>query len=207
MMRRRLGIATGLLVLATVAGCGGMDHSGMNHSGGSSSSSSEDEAALPNDVNQADVDFATQMVPHHQQALDMVAMTDGRTLTPKVAALVAQIRDAQAPEITTMTGWLDDWGRPLEATGDHSGHDMGDMKGMSMPGMMSEAELKELEGLSDDEAFARRWLELMIAHHQGAIAMAEAEVENGRNPEAIALAKEIASSQQAEITTMRQLLS
>ena len=50
------------------------------------------------------------------------------------------------------------------------------------------------------------FLGMMIEHHEGAVEMAQVEVEEGENPDAVALAKKIISDQEAEITHMRELL-
>ena len=52
----------------------------------------------------------------------------------------------------------------------------------------------------------RMFLEMMTEHHEGAVEMAQVEVDDGENPDAVAMAKKIISDQQAEITQMRQLL-
>jgi uncharacterized protein (DUF305 family) len=172
--------------------------------------------------NDADVAFATAMIQHHAQAIAMVAMADGRPLDPAVTKLMEQIRDAQAPEIETMTGWLTDWDQKVPATvNDHahgahddmggmgsdgdSGTSMGPETGAGMPGMMSAEQMDELENASDAE-FQDMWLEMMVEHHQGAIDMARDEIENGRYGDAVALAKNIESSQQQEIETMQGML-
>jgi uncharacterized protein (DUF305 family) len=82
---------------------------------------------------------------------------------------------------------------------DHSGH------GMSMPGMVDDAAMKRLESLRGAE-FDTLWLQSMISHHQGAVEMAKAEIANGQNGEAKALAEHVVSSQEAEITQMKQML-
>lgn len=163
--------------------------------------------------NDADVAFATDMIPHHAQALSMVDLTRGRPLDPQVEDLVQQILDAQAPEIETMKGWLDDWGKEIPATSrDHAHADMDDMGGMDgmggsddMPGMMSAGQMRDLENAGDAE-FQEKWLRAMITHHRGAIEMAQTEVSQGKYRDAIALAQHVADSQQAEIDTMEQLL-
>ena len=161
--------------------------------------------------NAADVTFATNMIPHHAQALQMVELTIGRTLDPDVGALTRAIRDTQAPEIELMTGWLTAWGKPIpETPRDHVNADddaMGgmDMSGDEMPGMMSDDELAELDAASDAE-FGDMWLTMMIAHHQGAIEMARTEQTDGLFQPAIRLAKSIETSQQEEIDHMKRLL-
>ena len=80
------------------------------------------------------------------------------------------------------------------------------MEGMDgMEGMMSAMSMRQLEN-APDEAFQDVWLALMIAHHKGAVAMADAEVAAGENPEAVALAEDIRDSQSAEIETMKSLI-
>lgn len=186
----------------TLAGCG---------SDGAEPQATTYTAANGDEFNDADVSFATDMIGHHAQALLMVDMSMERSLDPEVAALIEGIRSAQAPEIETMVGWLNDWDKPIPETArDHvyAGQDgMGgmDMSGDEMPGMMSSDELDELEAASD-VAFRDMWLAMMIAHHEGAIEMAQIEQADGIYPPAIDLAKSIVKAQQLEITEMEQML-
>ena len=123
---------------------------------------------------------------------------------PRVLTLARQIKDAQAPEITQMTGWLEGWGfkvQPMDNDMDHSG-----MSGNGMDGMMSDEDMKELEGASGADA-SRMFLEGMVKHHEGAVEMAQTEISDGENPDAIKLAEAIVTSQQQEITVMKDLLT
>jgi uncharacterized protein (DUF305 family) len=186
----------------TLAGCGSNDETGP--------AATTQTAPNGDKYNDADVDFATNMIPHHAQALQMVDLTTGRSLDPEVAALTEDIHDAQGPEIETMTD-LTAWGEPVpETPRDHgnAGHDGTsgmDMSGDEMPGMMSSDELAELEAASDAQ-FQDMWLTMMIAHHQGAIEMAKTEQTKGTYTPAINLAKSIETSQQQEISHMGELL-
>jgi uncharacterized protein (DUF305 family) len=177
-----------------------------NGNGGHDNSS---DIAQSEDFNQADVDFATDMIPHHAQALAMVDMTVDRELSPELTRLAEQIRAAQGPEIETMVDWLNDWDQPVpETMRDHvNAHGDGEM-GMDsdMPGMMSEEEMAELEAAQSAE-FEQMWLEMMIEHHEGAIEMATAEQSDGEYPAAIDLAEAIIAGQQAEIDEMHDLLA
>ena len=143
--------------------------------------------------------FAKMMIPHHQQAVamsDMILAKDG--IDAKVTDLAAQIKAAQAPEIAQMSGWLAGWDEnPSPSMG--MDHDMGG-------GMMSQADMDALDKATGVDA-ARLFLTGMIKHHQGAITMAQHAINNGQNPAVIALAKKIVADQQAEITTMNQLLT
>ncbi|TNM37661.1 DUF305 domain-containing protein [Nocardioides albidus] len=189
-------LAASLLTLAACGNDGGHDgHNGSN-------------IPVSEEFNQADVDFATDMIQHHAQALSMVDLTDGRDLSPELAALAEQIRMAQGPEIETMVDWLNEWDQPVpETMRDHANaHGDGEMEMDSdMPGMMSQEQMDDLEAASGTE-FEQMFLTMMIEHHEGAIEMAKTEQADGEHPDAIALAEEIEKSQTAEITTMNELL-
>lgn len=158
--------------------------------------------------NGTDVAFASDMIPHHAQALEMVDLTEGRTLDPAVQELADAIRGAQTPEIETMTGWLTSWGEAVPDTSD-GGHDMSDMGGEDMggmSGMMTSEDMDALANASDAE-FQEMWLTMMVEHHTGAVEMAKTEQADGEFADAIALAGSIETSQEAEITTMKGLLT
>lgn len=183
-----------LTALLALAGCASTTTGGgMDNMPGMGSSASASPAA---DVNMADMQFTMMMIPHHEQAVemsDMILAKDG--IDERVITLAEQIKAAQGPEIELMESWLDDWGTP-----------MGDMDGMDHGGMMSDSDMQALEDATGVEA-SRLFLEQMIVHHQGAIEMAQAEVDNGQNADVIALAEAIIASQTTEITTMEDILA
>jgi len=172
--------------------------------------------------NDADVMFAQAMIPHHQQAIEMSDMVLSKQgIDREIVSLANQIKDAQGPEIEQMQGWLRDWraaSTPSPSTS-MPGHDMGDMPsrgdmpGMGhMPGMgggghgmMSEADMADLQNAQGADA-GRVFLTQMIEHHEGAITMAQNEIDNGAFPAAIDMARNIVSSQQQEIATMQEIL-
>lgn len=221
-MKRRQAMlfASAAATALALAGCAGgpsgstttaADNPPSTASSSSSSSSSDPTAENHND---ADVMFAQMMIPHHTQAVEMCDSVLAKSgLDPKVADLAQRIRDAQQPEIERMTGWLQSWGEPLEApdgeSGGSAGHDMGNMDGSSgadgSGGMMSDADMKKLEE-ADAATASQLFLQQMTLHHEGAVAMAKDEIEQGSNPEAIALAREIVATQEAEIEEMKGLL-
>jgi uncharacterized protein (DUF305 family) len=203
---RRTSAAALVLTLATatLAACGD-DTSG-------DSPAAERTAANGDVHNAADVEFATEMIRHHADALVMVDMTQGRDLSPELARLTEDVRAAQAPEIETMVDWLTAWGEDVpETSRDHvnshdgsHGEDDGDGSGMDGMGMDPDdlAMLEDAEGA----AFESMWLEMMIEHHEGAVEMAEAQQADGLFADAVALAESIESSQGAEIELMKDLL-
>ena len=204
--RTRHALMTAVTAAAlALAGCGGSGGTGgADHNmPGMSSSSTSSGAAPPEKAahNQADVTFATNMIPHHQQAVEMAEMALTRATNPGVKALATDIKAAQNPEIQTMSGWLTGWGQPVPTP--MTGHDMSQMGGME--GMMSAQDMEQLQAARASQ-FERMWLQMMTRHHQGAVTMASTETQHGENADAKALAQQIITAQNKEIATMAQLL-
>ncbi|MGW8437872.1 DUF305 domain-containing protein [Nocardiopsis sp. NPDC055879] len=173
-----------------LASCGGTD----DESTTAAPESSEQSTA---EFNDADVSFAQMMIPHHEQAVEMSELAEARA-GEDVRGLAAEIEAAQGPEIDQMTGLLESWGEePMD--------DMGGMDHDGMDGMMSEDQMADLEQAEGD-AFDTMFLEMMVQHHEGAITMAETEIEQGVNPEAQELAQEIVDAQRTEIEQMNDML-
>jgi uncharacterized protein (DUF305 family) len=191
-----LGVSAALAAVLALTGCA----SAGTGSAGPDDGMGHDEHATTgadatSEANEADIMFAQMMLPHHQQALEMSAIVlakDG--VDPAVAELAEQIEAAQGPEIEQLESWLDEWGAP---SGDNA---------MAMDGMLSEAELDELEA-ADGASASQVFLEQMIAHHEGAVDMAEEHLENGAHEGALAMSQAIIESQTAEIARMREILA
>lgn len=149
--------------------------------------------------NDADVRFAQNMIAHHEQAIEMAEVVLERGQNEKVRALAGRIKAAQTPEIETMRGWLGDWGAK-EAMGGAGGMDMG-----GGAAMMTKDEMANLSGAVGAD-LDRMFLEMMTRHHESAITMAKTEVEDGKFPAAVDLAKKIITDQQAEVSEMKSLL-
>ena len=205
-MRRLVLPAVLLMGAVALAACGG--GSGTTpHSMGSSSmpgptsataTPSADGTPASGPHNAADVTFASGMIPHHGQALEMAAMAVMKATDPQVKKLAVAIQGAQTPEIVQMSGWLSGWGEPVP---DPSMSGM-NMSGMAMTGMMSEQDMTRLTEATGAK-FDRLWLEMMVTHHQGAVAMAKTEQQDGQNPDAKKLAGLIIAGQSKEIATMQ----
>ncbi|WP_063036547.1 DUF305 domain-containing protein [Nocardia pseudovaccinii] len=201
--------ATSTAAALFAGGCGNDDSMpGMDH--GSASVSSGKPAAR-SDFNDADVTFLQMMYPHHAQAVEMARLVPSRTRNEQVRALAADIEKAQSPEMEQITKLLESFGKPAPTSSGHGGHNMEMTTSMNMPGtttmpgMMSNEQMNTLAAASGAD-FDRQWLELMIEHHTGAIAMSNTELDGGVNPDAKALATAVVAAQQAEIGTMRGLL-
>ncbi|MDV9190651.1 DUF305 domain-containing protein [Streptomyces sp. SR27] len=159
---------------------------------------SPEEAArlLPDESpNGADFRYAQMMIVHHRQALTMTALAPDRAGSPQVKKVAERIAAAQKPEIGAMEGWLKTNGGPREQTG-HDHH--------SMPGMATEAQLKEL-GAAKGKAFDTLFLKLMITHHEGAVTMAAEVLTEGNNVLVEEMANDVIAQQTSEINRMRSL--
>lgn len=133
-----------------------------------------------------DAQFIDDMIVHHQGAVDMAKDALNQAQRPELRAMAMSIIDAQNAEIQQMRAWRDAWFPGLADTGG---------TGMSM-GMMSVA--------PGDEPYDIRFIDAMIPHHQGAIAMAEALKTKTQRAELLKLADQIISAQTAEIAVMKE---
>ncbi|CAL9623600.1 DUF305 domain-containing protein [Streptomyces sp. enrichment culture] len=193
-IRRAAFAAAGVAAALVLAACG----DGGSHAGGHADTSAPASASAA-DHNAQDVAFAQGMIPHHRQALEMAALAADRAASPEVKDLAARIEKAQAPEIRTMTGWLESWGETVPSPGSgHSEH-------AGAEGMMDEEEMAEL-GQASGREFDTLFLTLMVEHHEGAVEMARTEQKQGRHGPAKEMAGAVISGQSAEIEEMKALL-
>ncbi|MFW5661512.1 MAG: DUF305 domain-containing protein [Oceanicaulis sp.] len=180
----------------------------------------------------ADADFMRHMIVHHQQAVDMVALIDGRTDDSAVRLIGERISATQVQEIEMMRRWLSERGEPLEShdlhaahehhgrdrhhghgaghehghAGHHAPEDPGDVA--VMPGMLTPNQMIALE-TARGEAFDRLFLEGMILHHQGALDMVDALLAvpgAGEDPQLSEFLSHVTADQSAEILRMQSLL-
>ncbi|MFG2209526.1 DUF305 domain-containing protein [Streptomyces sp. NPDC048638] len=214
-LRRSAAVATAAVAALVLAACGGNndDTASSGHHAEATSSASASAGRSAGRHNAADVAFATQMIPHHRQAVTMADLAEDRAASGEVKTLADKIKNAQDPEITTMSGWLTAWGEkvPAETTEgmgdmDHGmDHGMGHSGGSGMPGMMTEKQMKELKGASG-KAFDTAFLTMMVGHHEGAVKMARTEQREGAYGPAKTLAGNVITGQSTEITQMNKLL-
>jgi uncharacterized protein (DUF305 family) len=211
MTARRSVIRRTTLVVATaataalLAACGS---AGGGHDMGSMGSSSSSPTASATSSTQAaghngaDVTFATEMIQHHRQAVEMADLAATRAASPEVKDLATKIKGAQAPEIAAMSGWLTGWGEQVPEDVTAMGHDM---SSSDMPGMMASGDMDKLTAASGAE-FDTMFLTMMVGHHEGAVEMAKAEKAQGSYGPAKKLADDVVTAQTAEIAQMDKLL-
>ena len=182
----------------------------------------------------ADVRFMSDMIPHHQQALDMAELVNERTARSDIVELARRIESSQRDEIDFMFSWLAERNEPLPDRdwrlhmtpsaddadhGHHHGHEdhhhdhhhgehshAGDhmMEGMATPEQM--AELADAQG----EAFDRLFLGLMIEHHRGALVMVEellGQWGSAQDPALFEFVTDVKNDQNAEIDRMNLKLA
>jgi uncharacterized protein (DUF305 family) len=133
--------------------------------------------------------FLDSMIVHHQGALDMAKLAIEQSERQEIITLSEAILATQEAEIEKMQTWRSEWYPDLAPT-----------EGMEM-------EMGDME-ISDDESkpFDQRFIEAMISHHEGAIAMAQSVLEQSEREELRTLAQAIIEAQEAEIEQMQQWL-
>ncbi len=152
----------------------------------------------------AEAGFARDMSVHHAQAVEMAEIVRDKTESEQVRIMAADMALTQQGQIGRMQGWLDVWNLP--ATGAEPAMSwMGHPTEGLMPGMASPEEIGRLQNAPPDEA-DKMFFRLMIPHHQAAVPMAEAVMEETDRPEVENLAGAIAASQKGEIELMKEKL-
>ncbi len=168
----------------------------------------EDEATRLSDTrfSPADVKFMQDMIVHHQQAVDLAALVEGRSNNSDIVAIAGRIDASQADEIAFMREWLAERGQPAamqnHAGMDHAAHHL--MMGMATPAQMAEL------GTLESTAFDRLFLQLMVRHHGGAIDMVETlhdQPGTAYDPVMFEFTNDLVKEQQAEIDRMNAILA
>ena len=169
----------------------------------------------------AEAGFSRDMQVHHQQAVEMAMIVRDQTDDPEVRLLAYDIATSQAQQSGQMFGWLAEWGLSQAATEPSmtwmsrpvpgvSGHDHAagstHRPGSPMPGLATREQLQQLSASEGVDA-ERLFLQLMIAHHQGGVEMAEAIVERSSYRVVLDLANGIVQAQSSEIDLMKRMLA
>jgi uncharacterized protein (DUF305 family) len=161
------------------------------------------EIKIPEGANytKADVEFMQGMIAHHAQAIYMSRMAEAHGASPRLIKLANKIDQSQVAEIRIMQDWLRHNGQVAP--------DTSSWRTMTMTGMLTEAQLKQIDAAKGVE-FDRSFLTLMIQHHEGALQMVKdlfATPRAGQEVDVNVFANDVVSVQTAEIGAMRQMLS
>ena len=176
-----------------------MDSAAKAYMDGMAKMSRDMNAAMTGD---ADIDFATMMIPHHQGAIDMAKVQLDYGKDPELRKLSEAIVAAQESEIAFMTGWLDKHPKPSDAGSAHAQHTPAGMAYMAGMETMNKDMNAAMTGDPD-----RDFVLMMIPHHQGAIDMAKVQLEHGKDAELHRLSGDIVKAQESEIAFMKAWLA
>ena len=191
-------VASALLVLAATAGLG-------TPVAAQSAAAPAHPAYLP-----ADAEFMTGMIGHHAQAILIAGWAPTHGASQPILLLTERIVSGQQDEIDLMKRWLSDFGQPVPEGKAHymSGMDMSDMGHASMPGMLSQTQLEQLDAARGPE-FDRLFLTFMIQHHEGAIVMVNRLFGQGAGEEerSFRFASDVYADQTTEIDRMQKMLA
>lgn len=189
--RRRIEVVTLVVALILLGGCVGF----------LIGTRSADRASSA-----VDVGFMVDMSDHHDQAVRMAIMEIAHGEDPTVRGFAQDVLLFQRSELGAMGVLLDDHGsvRPdLDP-------DRIAMAWMAMatpvgemPGMATDAQLDQLDAARGSES-DRLFLELMSAHHEGGLHMAEFASVHAADPKVRALAARMAQYQAVEVREYTQ---
>ena len=172
-----------------------------------SSLSGTSAVASPSDShNPADVDFLQDMITHHAQAVVMGDLAKDELTDTKVKAIATRISAEQKPEMGGMAKSLKSWDEkvPPQAENPNFGARDGHSSHSDMPGMASAEDLKKL-GSAKGAAADRLYLDLMIAHHEGALTMCRTLARKGKDEQTGELGDDIRVTQQKQISQMKEM--
>jgi uncharacterized protein (DUF305 family) len=187
-----LGVPSLTFAQGGMTGMSGMSGMDMSH-----------EIVIPKGViyTKADVEFMQGMIAHHAQAIYMSRMAASHGANPRLLKLANKIDQSQVPEIRIMQQWLRRYNQYAPDTS--SWHTM------KMAGMLTDAQLKELDAATG-VAFDRAFLIGMIQHHNGALKMVDdlfAAPLAGQEVDVSVFANDVVAAQTAEIGIMQQMLA
>ena len=160
----------------------------------------------------ADAGFSRDMQTHHAQAVEMALLVRDRSDDEELRTVAYDIATSQQQQAGQMYGWLVQWGMPQTASrppmawvgGEHADAHAGPdgmMPGLATPGQLDE--LRDADGIEAERLFLR----LMIAHHEGGVAMARAAVAEASTDEVRTLATAILAAQSSEIELLERMLA
>lgn len=165
--------------------------------------------------------FARDMQVHHDQGVELAMIIRDRSSDDDIRGLAYDIATSQSNQSGQMLAWLNEWKLPqvspepamtwmtrptLTGAGHNHGTEGAHQPGDPMPGLATRAQIEQLQGLQGADA-EKLFLQLMIAHHQGAIDMAKAVLDRTEVRVVIQLATSIVKAQQSEINYMNELLA
>lgn len=192
-------VAAAFLCAALLAGCGAFqDPPEPTRLTAPPETWTETTAAGTPSFNDADSRFARQMIPLHEQALELAGLVPERSRNPEVRTLAEDVRVAREPQLEQLRVWLEEWGGQ---TGTDSA-DGAEPSTMQSPSGGEMVPLAEQTG----SAFDRLWLEAMLTHLEAGVTVAETQLAEGRYRPSQRLAEELLSTHRSEIARVQAML-
>lgn len=185
--RRTRWVAFGALLLAVTFGA--------CTAGGAPDEASTHPTAIETEVTAADAAWIAGMAEHHDQAVALARLAEGRAADPDVLASAERIAAGQAAEAAALRDWLDR--RGLDDTAHHGDEDM--------PGEISATTFARAEAASGDE-FDALFLDAMVRHHEGAVQMSEQRLAEAGDPAVSRWARTVVTGQTVELDRLRALI-
>jgi uncharacterized protein (DUF305 family) len=203
---RHLGRVSVLVVsiaLPAASTAWGQNPTGMDHRHMAGMDMGLPPVAIPKGAifTEADVRFMQGMIAHHAQAIYMSRLAAAHEASPRLRKFATKIDQSQQAEIRLMQEWL--------RANSQFAPDTSAWRHMSMPGMLTEDQLQQLDAAKGSE-FDRLFLTFMIQHHEGALKMVNdlfAAPGAGQDIDVSVFANDVHTVQTAEIGTMHQMLN
>lgn len=193
-----------LAAALTLGACAGDNRSAVSGSPAPAATSTPADSPSisrtpPDAANDADVLFAQMTIPHQKQAIEMSDMILAKHgVDPRIGEIATTIKQERTTENNQMSGWLTGWGASATPSMD--------MRHDRVGNMVAQADVDKLKQATGTQS-AALFLDDMIEHHESAIGIAQAEVDDGQNPDAHQFAQQLIANQKSEIKALTRLRS
>ena len=194
-MTNRQYFLTTLTLLAVIGMSGCRNETAPQVQTSTSQSSTAATSSTTNSPVPYDLQFIDMMSRHHSGAIEMAKMAQGKVQNPRLKALVNSIPVDQQKEIDQMKSWRDQW-YPGAATAEK----------MNMPGMSAgmNMDMTQMQSMKAGPDFDAMFIDMMVPHHESAIAMSRDAIDKAQHPETRAIAQRIIDAQTKETDQMKQ---
>ncbi|NUR06044.1 MAG: DUF305 domain-containing protein [Nocardioidaceae bacterium] len=158
------------------------------------------------DPNETDTSWAKDVTEHHAQTVQLINLPLARPVPQAAVAWTDRARERRVTELAQVERMLDGWQEKVPETGlDHADEGKHVTFDPSIPGVLDAADVERVTALRG-RAFVDAWLRRLIAHEQGAVTLAQREIDDGANAEAVAFAKQDMEVHQRQVAQLQSLL-
>lgn len=162
----------------------------------------------PNAHNEADIVYASHLISHHAQTLQILDLSVGRDeLTSKAGALADRTRTMRWDEVAAARKWLKTWGERIPKTAlEHTHSDEPPEYDTAIPGVVTHEQMLRLQK-SKPKSFLRDWLDTLIRHEEGAAELAAKAAASAENEDLAEFARKDERSHQQQVKQLKALLA